>query len=402
MNPSDQRILAINAGSSSIKFALYRVDQPLERIAHGKMDRIGLDDCSLTFINESEKQYQRRKMTAFDRKSVAHAVVEWLEEHGRLDLVVAVGHRVTHGMQRTEPEGITQELVDELRRIELIAPDHLPREIELIEAFLTHLPALPQVACFDTAFHRSMPRVAKLLPVPRKLEAKGIHGYGFHGLAYAFLMEELSRLIDGRTNQDRVILAHLGHGSSMAAVRNGKSIDTSMSFTPMAGLMMGTRSGELDPGLALHLARTEQMTMAQFHEMITHHSGLLGISETSSDMRDLLAKEADDARAAEAIAIFCYQAKKRIGAFAAALGGLGTLVFSGGIGENSPRVRARICENVRFLGIEINETRNAANAPVISTDASRVTVRVIAANEELMIAREVRQTLGLCAQSAKN
>ena len=223
-------------------------------------------------------------------------------------------------------------------------------------------PKLPQVACFDTAFHQTMPRVAKLLPIPRRFDAKGIQRYGFHGLSYAYLMEELARLGDPAATKGRVILAHLGNGASLAAVRDGKSIDTSMCFTPTAGLVMSTRSGDLDPGLAPYLARTEQMTTSQFYKMVNHESGLLGVSETSSDMRDLCASETSDVRAAEAVALFCYQAKKWIGSFAAALGGLDTLVFAGGIGENAPVVRARICEGLNFLGIELNESRNAETA----------------------------------------
>ena len=210
-----------------------------------------------------------------------------------------------------------------------------------------------------------------------------------------YLMEELARLGDPAAAKGRVILAHLGNGASLAAVRDGKSIDTSMGFTPAAGLVMSTRSGDLDPGLVSYLARTERMTAAQFQQMVNHESGLLGVSEISSDMRDLLAREADDVRAAEAVALFCYQAKKWIGSFAAALGGLDTLVFAGGIGENAPLVRERICEGLGFLGIELNEARNTENAPVISTDAGRVTVRVIRTDEELMIARSVLRVLGL-------
>ncbi|MGD0615505.1 MAG: acetate/propionate family kinase, partial [Verrucomicrobiota bacterium] len=293
------------------------------------------------------------------------------------------------------PEVVTQELLEELHRISPNDPDHLPREIELIETFRQRHPKLPQVACFDTAFHQTMPRVAKLLPIPRRFDAKGIQRYGFHGLSYAYLMEELARLGDPAASKGRVILAHLGNGASIAAVRDGKSIDTSMGFTPTAGLVMSTRSGDLDPGLAPYLARTEQITAKQFYEMVNHKSGLLGVSEISSDLRDLLAQEAGDVRAAEAVALFCYQAKKWIGSFAAALGGLDTLVFAGGIGENAPIVRARICAGLGFLGIELDETRNAKTAAVISPDAGRVKVRVIRTDEELMIARSVRRVLGL-------
>jgi acetate kinase len=249
------------------------------------------------------------------------------------------------------------------------------------------------VACFDTAFHGSMPRVARLLPIPRRYEARGVRRYGFHGLSYAYLVEELERLGDPAATSGRAILAHLGNGASLAAVRDGKSIDTSMGFTPAAGLVMSSRSGDLDPGLVSYMARSEQMSASQFDRMVNHESGLLGISETSPDLRDLLAREAGDVRAAEAIALFCYQARKWIGAFAAALGGLDTLVFAGGIGENAPLIRERICDGLGFLGIELNPERNAKNEPLISPDAGRVRVRVMHTDEELMIARSVIRVL---------
>jgi acetate kinase len=240
-----------------------------------------------------------------------------------------------------------------------------------------------------------MPRVAKLLPIPRRFDAKGIQRYGFHGLSYTYLMEELSHMEGSNAANGRVILAHLGNGASLAAVRDGKSIDTSMGFTPAGGLTMGTRPGDLDPGVAWYLMQSENLTPKEFSNLINHDSGLLGISETSSDMQDLLATETTDVRAAEAVALFCYQAKKWIGAFTVALGGLDTLVFSGGIGENSPAVRSRICEGLGFLGIELEEKRNIANAPVISKENGKVVVHVIHTEEELMIARNVCLMLGL-------
>ena len=382
-------ILTINGGSSSIKFALYEAVNPLKRGLYGKVDRIGLSGTNLTFTDPAKKKQVRHKLAAADHKSAANALIIWLEKQIDFAWVKGVGHRVVHGMKHTEPEIVTRKLLEELRRISPNDPDHLPREIELIEVLRQRHPKLPQVACFDTAFHQTMPRVAKLLPIPRRFDAKGIQRYGFHGLSYAYLMEELARLGDPAAKKGRVILAHLGNGASMAAVRDGKSIDTSMCFTPTAGLVMSTRSGDLDPGLAPYLARTENMSTKQFYEMVNHKSGLLGISETSSDMRDLLDDEKKDVRAAEAVALFCYQAKKWIGAYAAALGGLDTLVFAGGIGENSPVVRARICEGLDFLGIKLDKTRNAKTAAVISRNSSRVTVRVIRTDEELMIARSV-------------
>ena len=395
MKPADPRILAINGGSSSIKFAFYQVGEPLERGLHGTVDRIGLSGTNLTLHDPAKQQPESRSLAAPDHKSAANSLIDWLEKQHDFETVRAVGHRVVHGMQHTAPEVVTQALLDELHRISPNDPDHLPREIELIETFRRRHPKLPQVACFDTAFHQTMPRVAKLLPIPRRFDAKGIQRYGFHGLSYAYLMEELTRLGDPAATKRRVILAHLGNGASMAAVRDGKSVDTSMCFTPTAGLVMSTRSGDLDPGLAPYLARTEKMTTKQFYEMVNHKSGLLGVSESSSDMRDLLDHEKQDVRAAEAVALFCYQAKKWIGAYAAALGGLDTLVFSGGIGENAPVIRARICEELTFLGLELNKSRNEETAAVISTDSSRVAVRVIRTDEELMIARSVSRVLGL-------
>jgi len=238
-----------------------------------------------------------------------------------------------------------------------------------------------------------MPRVAKILPIPRRFTAKGVERFGFHGLSYSFLMEELARLAGSQAAQGRVILAHLGNGSSLAAVRGGKSIDTSMGFTPAAGVPMSTRSRDLDLGLVGYLARTEHMTAEQFDRMANDESGLLGVSETSSDLRDLLARESDDVRAAEAVALFCYQIKKWIGSYAAALGGLDTLVFAGGIGENAPVIRARICEGLGFLGIELDSTRNEASEAMISGGASRVDVRVIPTDEEVMIAKTVSRVL---------
>jgi acetate kinase len=393
MKPTNAHILTINGGSSSIKFALYEAVNPLKRGLHGTVDRIGLRGTNLTFQNAVGERPASCPLAAASHKSAANSLLDWLEKQNDFASVKAVGHRVVHGMKHTEPEIVTPKLLAELHRISPYDPDHLPGEIELIEVIRQRHPKLPQVACFDTAFHQTMPRVAKLLPIPRRYDAKGIQRYGFHGLSYSFLMEELARLGDPAAKKGRVILAHLGNGASLAAVRDGKSIDTSMGFTPTAGLVMSTRSGDLDPGVAPYLARTEKMTTQKFYDMVNHKSGLLGVSETSSDMRDLLGYEKKDVRAAEAIALFCYQVKKWIGAYAAALGGLDTLVFAGGIGENAPVVRARICDGLGFLGIELDKSSNAKTAAVISKISSRVTVRVIRTDEELMIARSVCRTL---------
>lgn len=387
-------ILTINGGSSSIRFAAYEAGHTLRRQLDGKIDRIGSSGTTLIVDDPAETPPVPRRFRAADYRTAVGVLLDWLEAQPVFGSVNAVGHRVVHGMKHSEPERVTPKLLSELHRITPYNPDHLPREIGLIEAFQKRHPRLPQVACFDTAFHRTMPRVAKLLPIPRRYSAKGVERYGFHGLSYAYLMEELARL-DPTATKGRVILAHLGNGASLAAVRHGHSIDTSMGFTPTAGLVMSTRTGDLDPGLLYYLARSERMTAARFQRMVNHESGLLGVSGTSSDLRDLLAREAGDVRAAEAVALFCYQAKKWIGSFATALGGLDILVFAGGIGENAPLIRERICDGLGFLGIELNQRRNAKNAPLISTDAGRVRVRVIRTNEELMIARSVTRVLNL-------
>jgi acetate kinase len=391
--PTNASILTINGGSSSIKFALYQIGEPLKRGLYGKVDRIGLSGTKLTFSDSIGKQKDSLILKSSDTRSAANFLIDWLEKQDGFSSVSAVGHRVVHGMNRTVPVLITNELLEELHLITSYDPDHLPNEIELIEAFRRRHPKLSQVACFDTAFHSTMPRVAKLLPIPRRFDAIGIQRYGFHGLSYAYLIEELAHIAGTKAAQGRVILAHLGNGASMAAVREGKSIDTSMGFTPAGGLTMGTRPGDLDPGVAWYMMRSENLTPKQFNNLINHESGLLGVSETSSDMRDLLAHESVDVRAAEAVALFCYQAKKWIGAFAAALGGLDTLVFAGGIGENCSIIRSRICEGLEFLGIELEEKQNTANEGVISAAASRVAVRVIRTDEEQMIAHLVFSTM---------
>lgn len=396
MKPAHPRILTINGGSSSIKFALFEAGDSLARILAGGIERIGRPEAILQVKGINQADNFSRPVTAPDHTVAVGILMDWIEQRSEQDGLTAVGHRVVHGgPQYSAPQLITQEMVEALHQLSPFDPEHLPEEILLTTAFHHRFPHLPQVACFDTAFHHDLPRVAQLLPIPRRYAAQGVRRYGFHGLSYAFLMGELARLAGAEAAQGRVILAHLGNGASLAAVRDGKPVDTSMGFTPTAGVPMSTRSGDLDPGLVWYLAHTEKMSAKQFNALVNFQSGLLGISETSSDMRDLLACEMQDVRAAEAVALFCYQVKKWIGAFAAALGGLDTLVFAGGIGEKAPVVRARICDGLGFLGIELEAKRNAANAGVISTAAGSVAVRVIQTDEEQMIARLVCGVLGL-------
>ncbi len=382
-------ILTVNAGSSSIKFALFETGAELRRTMIGNIDRIGRRGTRFTTQNSQGPQRISRSINTQDHGSAVEILLDFLSAQKEFTNVRAIGHRVVHGMSYSKPERITASLLAELHRIAPYDPDHLPGEIQLIRSFRKKHPKLPQVACFDTAFHHNMPMIAQVLPIPRRYAAKGLRRYGFHGLSYAFLMEELRRLGDVAAEKGRVILAHLGNGASLAAVRDGKSIDTSMGFTPAAGLMMSTRCGDLDPGVFSYLSRTQGMTGGQFQNMVNHESGLLGVSATSSDVRDLLAKRATDKRCALAIDMFCYQARKWIGSFAAALGGVDTLVFAGGIGENAAAIRQSICRDLGFLGIEINSAANARNAPLISMPGAAVTVRVIHTDEELMIARSV-------------
>jgi acetate kinase len=396
MTLADSHILTINGGSSSIKFALFEGGDSSRRILSGGIEGIGLPETTLRVKGLIPADDFTRLVTAPDHTAAVGILMDWIEERGGRDALTAVGHRVVHGGPKySEPRRVDAEMIEELRRLSPFDPEHLPEEILLTEAFHRRFPDLPQVACFDTAFHHDLPRVARLLPIPRRYESKGVRRYGFHGLSYAYLMEELARVAGTETAQGRVILAHLGNGASLAAVHDGKPMDTSMSFTPTAGIPMSTRSGDLDPGLLWYLATTEKMSAKQFNEMVNFQSGLLGVSETSSDMRNLLDHETQDVRAAEAVSLFCYQVKKWIGAFAAALGGLDTLVFAGGIGENAPPVRSRICDGLAFLGIKLEEKRNGVNEGVISADTGQVAVRVIRTDEEIMIARSVSRLLGL-------
>src|SRR6267378_8520361 len=301
-------VLTINAGSSSIRFAIFGVGQTPTRLLQGKLDRIGSGDASLTVDHGAGSAPMQIKANVKEHGAAVDFLLDWLESQPLFKAIDGVGHRVVHGMLHSAPERVTTHVLNELKSIIPYDPEHMPREIELIEALQRRYSRLPQVVCFDTAFHRSMPRVATQLPIPRRYATKGVQRYGFHGLSYTYLMRELARLGDPAAAQGRVILGHLGSGASLAAVRDGRCIDTSMGFTPTAGLVMGTRSGDLDPGLVSYLALTDAMNATQFQTMVNHESGLLGISETSADVRDLLARESSDARAAEALALFCYQA----------------------------------------------------------------------------------------------
>ncbi|MET0280445.1 MAG: acetate/propionate family kinase [Steroidobacteraceae bacterium] len=384
-------IAVLNGGSSSIKFALYSAASGLQRQFAGSVRLEPAGGATLTFTDTTTDPPETGTVSFPAAASVSECVAGWMAPRAAFSRVRTIGHRVVHGMQRSAPALVTPALLQELRLNQPFDIDHLPLEIQLMEAFTRHAPLVRQLACFDTAFHADMPRRAKLLPVPRHYEALGVRRYGFHGLSYAYLTGELRRLGDPAATSGRVILAHLGGGSSMAAVLAGRCIDTSMGFTPASGLMMGTRSGDVDPGLVGFLTRSGHMTAAEFDRMANRDSGLLGVSQLTADVQELLALESQDVRAAEALELFCYQSTKCIGAYVAALGGLDTLVFSGGIGEHAWQLRERICAGLQCLGIDIDPQRNRSNAPLISSDGSRVSVRVIPTDEELIIARACAQ-----------
>lgn len=388
----DRRLLTINTGSSSLKIALYRLKDATETPElKAEAERIGLPGGWLRLTDARGDTLGERQGDLQDHAAALEVLLEQLRSLKLDRNLAAVGHRVVHGGDRyREPRRITAEVIAALRELVQIDPDHLPQALAAIEAVERAYPTVSQVACFDTAFHHRMPPVARLYALPRRLAEKGVVRYGFHGLSYEYVMGEL-RALDRDGADGRVVVAHLGNGASMAAVRGGVGVDTTMGFTPTGGLVMGTRSGDLDPGVLLHLLLSRGLEPDALDALVNREAGLLGVSETSADMRDLLEREAEDPRAAEAITLFCYSAKKFLGALVAALGGLDVLVFTGGIGEHAAPVRWRICEDLEFLGIRLDPHRNAAHAPIISRDGGPVTVRVVRTDEDLMIARHTRQ-----------
>ena len=372
---------------------MYQQNEVLHPISSGSIENIGAANATFSFINSTTGEKESTAVEINDFDEAANHLLNWLTLQHEFVLVKAVGHRLVHGMRHTKAEKITIELLKELKQICPYDPEHLPVEIKLIEIFTKHHPALIQVACFDTAFHTTMPIIARLLPIPRKYFDMGIQRYGFHGLSYAYLLQELQNIAGNESANGKIILAHLGNGASLAAVKQGKCIDTSMGFTPTSGLVMSTRTGDLDPGVAWYLMQVEKLTPEKFNRLINHESGLLGISATSPDMQELIKNKATDLHAAEAFELFCYQTKKFIGAYTAALEGLDSLVFSGGIGEHSPEVRSQVCDGLEFLGIVLDEIKNMNNEAIISATTSKITVHVIKTNEQLMIARLVCDVL---------
>jgi acetate kinase len=378
-------VLSLNMGSSSLKFSLYVLrDRDETLLADGEVERIGLPSGRVWARREGRIVEDRQG--DFTKHSDAIKTIFDILDRVQLPKPAAAGHRIVHGgADYSTPARIDEELVGRLRELVPFAPLHLPAEIQVIESLAVHLPELPQVACFDTSFHRRMPETAQRLPLGRAFWDEGIRRYGFHGLSYEYITGALGKAAEGR-----VIIAHLGNGASMAAVRNRGPMDTSMGFTPAGGFMMGTRSGDLDPGVITFLMTEKGYDAAAIDKLVNREAGLLGVSGISPDMKTLLEKREADPDAARAVAMFCYQVRKQIGAFAAVLGGLDTLVFTGGIGEHAAAVRREVCEGLQFLEIAIDPERNDRHGDTISTPGSRCAVRVIPTREDLVIARHTR------------
>jgi len=386
-------ILALNTGSSSIKFSLYESGTHEELLFSGSLTRIGLPEGRFSVMDAEGRYLDCVRVEVADHEAACRQVFSWIMAHGP-GMPDAVGHRVVHGGPRhTAPEKVTPELLDSIAELVPYAPEHLPQALNAIRYATSELPGVFQVACFDTAFHSTMPPVAKLCPIPEEYRREGVQRYGFHGLSYQYILSQLQAEGDPLTRKGRVILAHLGHGASMAAVLDGRSIETTMGFSPAGGLVMSTRTGDLDPGVVLFLLQQGHLDSAGLRDMVNKKSGLLGVSGLSADMRDLLEAEKDNESARLAVELFCYSARKHIGALTAALGGLDMIVFTGGIGFHSPEIRERISAGLDFLGVRLDHEKNMDHPGIISTDESAVVVKVMETNEEVMIVRETRRVL---------
>ncbi len=396
----DIQVLTVNCGASSVRFALYGLGPPERRLMFARCEGIGLGQGRCVVQDEAGRVLFESAYSLPDVEVAVRGIVECMSRHSLGCAIGAVGHRLVHGGARfTKPVVVTPDVEGELARLPQSSPDRPAPELRAMRVLRELYPQLPHVACFDTAFHRQMPAVAQMHPLPRELSELGILRFGSHGLSYEFLLQQLA-LEAGDAALGRVVMAHMGSSASMAAVHGGRSMDTTVGFVPNGGLMMGTRSGDLCPGVLLHLLQGKKLTASEVNDIVNCQSGLLGVSGVSRDMKELLKVSATNPAAAEAIALFCYTARKHLGSMAAVLGGLDTLIFSGGIGENAPSVRRCVCEQTEFLGIRLDPARNRQNAPVISADDSRVTVRVMATNEEVMLARMTGSLVGRRAEAA--
>jgi acetate kinase len=392
LSQSVLRVLCVNGGSSSLKVALfeYAADGGEKLLVRGGVDGLsaGVAKARLRLRDGAGKVLRETTSELADVAAAVQAVLDvWAEL--QLPAPDVVGHRIVHGgADHSEPRLIDQQLMAALRRLVAFAPLHMPPALAAIDAVRARFPQLPHVACFDTAFHRGMPELAQRLPLPRALWDAGVRRYGFHGLSYEFVVQQLGAAVRGK-----LIIAHLGNGVSMSAIRDGKPVDTTMGFTPTGGVMMGTRTGDLDPGVLVYLMQTQGYDATSVEKLVNHGSGLLGVSGSTGDVKTLLEKRDQDPHAAEALALFCYQLCQQVGAFAATLGGLDGLVFTGGIGEHAWQIRQAVCEKLQHLGVLLDAEQNRRDADVISTHDSTCTVRVIATDEERTIARHARTLL---------
>ncbi len=378
-------LLVLNAGSSSVKFAVYSAEEAPALRLSGAVEGIGRDEARLRLTDAGGGVKRNEASSASNQVEAIHAILTALAEHQEPGTIGAVGHRIVHGgPDRTCPILVTPELEGYLDRLVPLAPLHLPHNIAGIATVRARLPKVPQVACFDTAFHAEMPSRAKLTSLPRDVAGTEIRRYGFHGLSYEFVVDEVWR--GGAADDERLIVAHLGSGASMAAVRGGRCVATTMGFSTLSGLPMATRCGDLDPGIMLYLLMERKMSPETLQHLLYERSGLLGLSGITSDMRDLLG-QAHRPEAAEAIDYYCTQARAHLGALATTLGGVDRLVFTAGIGANAPEIRARICTGLEFLGVEVDPERNRSGARRLSSKSSCVIVETFPTNEELMIAR---------------
>lgn len=391
----NEYILSINCGTSSLKFALFRFNPALEMEWSGHIDKIDSSKSSLIIRDQKGGIIKDDEIKNADIVKAVKLLIKWLKVNTKKYNLRAIGHRIIQGgMQYQEHQLVSKELVKSLKLLVSLAPNHLPDELKTLELFTKAFPELPQVACFDTVFHKNMPFYSRHFSLPRNFRKDGLVRYGFHGLSYEYTFQKLKEL-SPQEAKGKVIIAHLGNGASMTAVRNGKSIDTTMGLTPTGGLIMGTRSGDLDPGIALYLMKKKKISINGLDLLVNHLSGLKGISGISSNMHVLLEKEKTKLHAEEAVTMFCYQVRKFIGALSASLEGMNCLVFTGGIGENASSIRARICNKLKFLGIEIDKDKNNYHKEIISTKKSTISVRVIKTNEEYMIAQHTyHMTLG--------
>jgi acetate kinase len=395
----DDYALVLNAGSSSLKFCVF--ERPKGEIWHlesrGQIEGIGTSPC-LSVKDEIGGTLANQDVSARDASEAIAVLAGWLRSMYGGSHVVGVGHRVVHGGSRFKgPTLLNAEVLQELYQLVPLAPLHQPYNLAAIQAVFERLPDTPQVACFDTSFHRGQPEVAELIPLPRELREQGVQRYGFHGISYEYIASVLP-LYAPEIAKNRVIVAHLGSGASMCALKDGKSVDSTLGFTALDGLCMGTRPGSIDPGVVLHLFQGLNMPAKDVETLLYKKSGLLGISGISSDMRDLLGHT--DPAARLAVDYFVYTAAKELGSLAAVLGGIDAVVFTAGIGENSPEIRRRICEASAWLGLHIDEDANNEGRAKISTPRSAASVWVIPTNEELMIARQTGALLGLAAKAA--